>query len=511
MGGSSSEWAIPSDNIKKYESMFESMERCSDKVSGEVMKKFLHDTKLPVEILRAIWDLSDLDKDGFLDRFEFILTMHLVCHCLEGRPLPQTLPLDLVPPNKRGGASEPLALMPPSSLSDHGIVSLSQASPLFVSFCLARAFQSFLFIIELQRCTTDNPKNPALLFKATHVSQGFPEGQPPPQTLEWAVPKALQAQIAPVFLSMDKDVDGLVAGADVHDFFVNSSLPQAVLARIWDLVDLQHNGLLNQYVLTLFSPRHSVFNREQFIVAVHLANEQIASRCSRALPETLPPALIPPSLRPVTLEPSEYEESNKLLAEIDKLRRERLCVEAESARLTTDANQRSTEVSKLQAAEETLLQTSQTLASQRTRAERYVADLIERRTLLQSQMSEVANKVKEQQASVEALRGQVTNQQISIRTQEEEVAQLRSAITDRKREETGLLQQIAERRTRVEAVETENRSISDRNDQESKRIASLELVREQLLQALDQYAKLLAGDTSVTEPDDEHIQKLVSW
>uniref|UniRef100_A0A5K3F597 Epidermal growth factor receptor substrate 15-like 1 n=1 Tax=Mesocestoides corti TaxID=53468 RepID=A0A5K3F597_MESCO len=44
--------------------------------------------------------------------------------------------------------------------------------------------------------------------------------------------------------------------------------------------------------------------------------------------------------------------------------------------------------------------------------------------------------------------------------------------------------------------------------QESKRIASLELVREQLLQALDQYAKLLAGDTSVTEPDDEHIQKL---
>lgn len=42
--------------------------------------------------------------------------MHLVCLCLEGRPLPVTLPLSLVPPNKRGGISEPLAIMPPPSL-----------------------------------------------------------------------------------------------------------------------------------------------------------------------------------------------------------------------------------------------------------------------------------------------------------------------------------------------------------------------------------------------------------
>lgn len=41
--------------------------------------------------------------------------MHLVCVCLEGRPLPVILPLNLVPPNKRGGISEPLAIMPPPS------------------------------------------------------------------------------------------------------------------------------------------------------------------------------------------------------------------------------------------------------------------------------------------------------------------------------------------------------------------------------------------------------------
>lgn len=41
-------------------------------------------------------------------------------------------------------------------------------------------------------------------------------------------------------------------------------------------------------------------------------------------------------------------------------------------------------------------------------------------------------------------------------------------------------------------------------------MAELETVREQLLQSLDQYAKLLAGDTSLEEPDEARIQQLVS-
>uniref|UniRef100_A0A0R3WY06 EH domain-containing protein n=1 Tax=Hydatigena taeniaeformis TaxID=6205 RepID=A0A0R3WY06_HYDTA len=84
-----------------------------------------------------------------LDRFEFILTMHLVCLCLEGRSLPQTLPISLIPPNKRGGVSEPLALMPPPSLplsTSSGLSDFSVTSPttpsvlvscvfLFLTFC----------------------------------------------------------------------------------------------------------------------------------------------------------------------------------------------------------------------------------------------------------------------------------------------------------------------------------------------------------------------------------------
>ncbi|EUB61403.1 Epidermal growth factor receptor substrate 15-like protein [Echinococcus granulosus] len=473
------EWAIPSENVKKYENLFENMEHAGDKVSGEVMSKFLRDTKLPVETLRIIWDLSDLDQDGYLDRFEFILTMHLVCLCLEGRPLPQTLPMNLVPPNKRGGVSEPLALMPPPSLpSSSGLSDLGVTSPSTPSAISALA------------------------------------GGPPPPMPDWAISKAEQTQYSAVFTKLDKNMDGMVTGEDVRDFFMHSNLPQTVLARIWDLVDLQHTGSLNQ---------------EQFIVAIHLVNEQIASRCSRDLPTSLPPALIPPSLRPVTLDSKEYEESNKLLAEIDEIRKECLSVEAQSTKLLVEASQRSTELSSMTAAAETLAQTALNLAAQRALAERYVADRSERRAALRLQLTEVSEAAKERKVAVETLRGQVTTQQISIRltaphmcdlasgkeavgsrSQVEEVVQLRNAITDRKREETALLQQVAERRSRAEAVETENKAISSRNDLEAKKISNLESIREKLLFSLDQYAKLLAGDTTTVEPEEALIQQLTA-
>ncbi len=83
-------------------------------------------------------------------------------------------------------------------------------------------------------------------------------------------------------------------------------------------VESNHLIIFNAFSSLFF---FCLFNREQFIVAVHLVNEQIASGGTRELPATLPPALIPPSLRPVALEPSAYEESNRILAEIDRIRR----------------------------------------------------------------------------------------------------------------------------------------------------------------------------------------------
>ncbi|CAM9520567.1 unnamed protein product [Choristocarpus tenellus] len=51
--------------------------------------------------LRRIWELSDIDKDGFLDRDEFALAWFLSKKSAAGNPPPPVLPPDLIPPSKR--------------------------------------------------------------------------------------------------------------------------------------------------------------------------------------------------------------------------------------------------------------------------------------------------------------------------------------------------------------------------------------------------------------------------
>lgn len=59
------------------------------------------ESKLPFDMLGKIWDLADLDKDGSLNRHEFMIAMHLVYKALEKHTIPSTLPPELMPPGKR--------------------------------------------------------------------------------------------------------------------------------------------------------------------------------------------------------------------------------------------------------------------------------------------------------------------------------------------------------------------------------------------------------------------------
>ncbi|XP_075994783.1 intersectin-2-like [Genypterus blacodes] len=100
----SSDWAVPQGSRLKYRQQFNTLDKLmSGYLSGPQVRNALMASNLTQTQLATIWTLADVDKDGQLRADEFILAMHLVDMAKTGRPLPLTLPQDLIPPSFRGG------------------------------------------------------------------------------------------------------------------------------------------------------------------------------------------------------------------------------------------------------------------------------------------------------------------------------------------------------------------------------------------------------------------------
>lgn len=96
------EWIVNKQR-ETYDAVFDSLSPNGVKISGSAAKVEMIKSKLPNAILGKIWKLADIDKDGFLDKDEFALAMHLINVKLEGNDLPVELPDHLKPPSKREG------------------------------------------------------------------------------------------------------------------------------------------------------------------------------------------------------------------------------------------------------------------------------------------------------------------------------------------------------------------------------------------------------------------------
>ena len=137
-------------------------------------------SKLPMPILGQIWDLSDVDRDGFLDRYEFTVAMHLVFRALQGDKAPDNLPEELSEANV------------PKSLS--AVPNLNGA-----------------------------PK--------PNVSQQAPP--PAIEAIPWVVNAGDRYRYNNLFKQTDTDRDGFVSGIEIKNVFLQTGLPQNILAHIW--------------------------------------------------------------------------------------------------------------------------------------------------------------------------------------------------------------------------------------------------------------------------------------
>ncbi|WJX42353.1 hypothetical protein P8452_29599 [Trifolium repens] len=86
----------PSD-VQKYTKVFMEVDTDRDgKISGEQARSLFLSWRLPIDVLKKVWDLSDQDNDSMLSLKEFCFALYLMERYREGRPLPQSLPSNVI-------------------------------------------------------------------------------------------------------------------------------------------------------------------------------------------------------------------------------------------------------------------------------------------------------------------------------------------------------------------------------------------------------------------------------
>lgn len=242
-GGNLDIWAITVEERAKHDQQFHSLKPTSGFITGDQARNFFFQSGLPQPVLAQIWALADMNNDGRMDQLEFSIAMKLIKLKLQGYQLPSALP--------------PVMKQPPIALpSAPGFATLPKSS----SF--SRSGPGAQLNAKLQK------------------AQSFDVASVPP-VAEWAVPQSSRLKYRQLFNSHDKTMSGHLTGPQARTILMQSSLPQAQLATIWNLSDIDQDGKLTA---------------EEFILAMHLIDVAMSGQ---PLPPVLPPEYIPPSFRRV--------------------------------------------------------------------------------------------------------------------------------------------------------------------------------------------------------------------
>ncbi|CAD6199922.1 unnamed protein product [Caenorhabditis auriculariae] len=291
---SAAQWAIPQQDQAKYDSIFASLGPVNGKVSGVAVRPVLLNSGLDGVSLARIWELSDQDKDGQLDRIEMSIALHLVYKALQNEPIPSELPSSLIHPSKamlvrrtsNAGSLTGVPAYPPRPLFGSragSVTSLDEGNSGGFSTLPKPAARA----VSVQPSHYMNGQNGRTSGCSTPLGSinrevGALTGSVSVSSLtenghDWPVSTAEHEAL---FSMCDGDHDGFVSGADVKGPLLGTGLSPQMLAHVWSLVDSKRIGRLNL---------------EQFALTMFLV--QMAKR-GETLPQELPHYLIPPSMRP---------------------------------------------------------------------------------------------------------------------------------------------------------------------------------------------------------------------
>jgi hypothetical protein len=101
-GNASIPWAVTKDEKKLYDEVFKSWDGFGrGYIAGEQAIEIFGQSGLQKDDLERVWTLSDPNNRGRLNLDEFAVAMHLIYRKLNGYPVPNRLPAELIPPSTR--------------------------------------------------------------------------------------------------------------------------------------------------------------------------------------------------------------------------------------------------------------------------------------------------------------------------------------------------------------------------------------------------------------------------
>ncbi|XP_018367517.1 PREDICTED: epidermal growth factor receptor substrate 15-like 1 isoform X3 [Trachymyrmex cornetzi] len=454
------DWSINPTERAKYDQLFDSLQPSNGYISGNKVKGVLMDSKLPMDTLGKIWDLADMDKDGMLDRHEFVVAMHLVYKALEKYAIPSVLPPELMPPNKR-----------------KDIIISKTKSPTLIGMAVTASPSSQTQAPPLSNTTTIKSLTglDAVKTSAQH----------------WVVSAEDQIAAEKLFLQADMDRDGFVSGLEIKDVFLQSGLPHSVLAHIWSLCDICQSGKLN---------------KEQFAIAMWLIKQKLNGIDP---PTSLTPEMIPPSVRKVgetivennNISGYSNPELNMISKDIAELVRERQSMEQDIAQKEADIKIKNGEIKSLQSELDTLAATLKQLGNQKGEAQKRLNDLKAQKTEVDRDLSEVEEKIQKEQKKVDKLRQQAEEQESVLRSQEEELNFKRQELEGLRQEEQQLEQQQNKNRDQLNELTKKLQDTQLEICQAKAKITHLQEQQRQMSDAIALYdSALAAGDVNLV-PD----------
>ncbi|XP_033477745.1 epidermal growth factor receptor substrate 15-like 1 isoform X2 [Epinephelus lanceolatus] len=474
-------WAVRPEEKSKFDGIFESLAPVNGLLSGEKVKPVLINSKLPLDVLGKVWDLSDIDKDGHLDKDEFAVAMHLVYRALEKEPVPALLPSALVPPSKRKKSLGSVASSAPGL----------PASPPPPKDSL-RSTPSHGSMNSLNSTGSLSPKHT------------LKSGQ---HSVNWVVSVSDRSRYDDIFLKTDADLDGFVSGHEVKEIFMQSGLTQNVLAHIWALADTRQIGKLT---------------REQFALAMYLIQQKVSKGIDP--PQALTPEMIPPSERgtpvpsmsgymtPVGSEMAALSEMRRdssssvgsgeftgikelddISQEIAQLQREKYTLEQDIRETEEAIRHKSAEVQEMQNDLDRETASLQDLEAQKQDAQDRLEEMDQQKHKLEDMLNEVRMKCQEESQMISTLQSQIHSQESDLQSQEEELSRAKADLGRLQQEENQLEQSLAAGKVQLETIIKSLKATQDEINQARSKLSQIQDSQQEVSKSIEQYNSTLNG------------------